>query len=432
MSHYSIQTSLFYSIDYFLNVPIYKKYYAIFSNLDLSGFPNVNTDVGATGFSRHAMLRALIIQTLENIPSIPQLIWFLSNHPVLSDLCGFKHHDLPDETQFYRFLKNIKHSLFEDLLTTVNTILVDLNIIPLREFIIDSRPVLANTKENNHKNPSRNLKDKNRKPKRNRSATLGYYSYQVDKHGNKTNIEFFWGYRNHAIIDAASGICLVEATLPNNRSDIQVAKTLIRKLKKMYKFKKGALFIGDAIYDANDFYHFIIKQMKSKPVIPLNPRNTKNEIKLSKNGHRICPAGLEMYPNGIVTEPKRVRRKERCPIKMSKKVAQKYNNRCPCDHEKFTSGKQYGCTAYIDIAGDLRASVQRDTEQYKKLRAKRMAIERYFSRLQMLDMEDTPYYNSRSIKNRNTITHLSVSLVALAAVKLGRKQDMHRYRRFAA
>ena len=138
MSHYSIQTSLFYSIEYFLDVPIYKKYHLLFSNLDLSKFPNVNTDVGATGFSRHAMLRALIIQTLENIPSIPQLIWFLSNHPVLSDLCGFKHHDIPDETQFYRFLKNIKHSLFEDLFTATNKTLVDLNIITLKKFIIDS------------------------------------------------------------------------------------------------------------------------------------------------------------------------------------------------------------------------------------------------------------------------------------------------------
>jgi len=392
--------------------------------------------VGATGFSRHAMLRALIVKNLENIPSIPALIWFLKNHPVISDLCGFsagscgKGHRLPDDTQFYRFLKYTKHSLFEDLLIKVNKVLASLKIISLREFAVDSKPIVANTKENNHKNPHRNLKDKNKKPKRNRYATLGYYSYQIDEYGNKTNIEFFWGYRNHAVIDIASGLCLVEATLPNNRSDIEIAKTLIRKLKKKYKFKKESIFIGDKIYDANSFYNFIIREMRSRPVIPINPRDTKNEIKFSKNGHRICKAGLEMYPNGKVVEEKRVRLKERCPIKMSKKIAEKYNNKCPCDHEKFTSGKQYGCTAYIDIAGDLRASVERDTKKFEGLYSKRFTIEQYFSYIQMLDVEDTPYYSPRSIKNYITIAHLSLSLIALTAVRLGRKEDMHRYRRF--
>lgn len=423
---------MFYSIEYFINVPINRKYWLIFSHLDLSDFPNVNTGVGATGFSRHAIHRALIVKNLENIPSIPQLIWFLKNHPVICDLCGFKEQKLPDDTQFYRFLKYTKHSLFEQLLTKTNTILVDLNVIPLTEFAIDSKPIVANTKQNNLKNPQRNLNNKNRKPRRNRYATLGYYSYHLDHKGHKANIQFFWGYRNHAIVDVTSGICLVETTLPNNRSDTDIAKTLIRKLKKNYRLKRDAIFVGDKIYDANDLYNFIINQIKGNAIIPINPRNTTNQIRLSKNGHRICKAGLEMYPNGKVVENRRTRLKERCPIKMSKKIAQKYNHRCPCDHLKFTSGKQYGCTAYIDLAGSLRASVERDTIQFKKHYAKRFIIERYFSHLQMLDVEDAPYYSPRSIKNHLTIAHLSLSLIAVAAVKLGRSQDMHRYRRFAA
>ncbi len=424
MSEYSVQTSMFYSIEYFINVPINRKYWLVFSHLDLSDFPNVNTGVGATGLSRHAMLRALVVKNLENIPSIPQLVWFLRNNPVICDLCGFKEHKLPDPTQFYRLLKYTKDSLFEELLTKTNTILVDLDVIPLTEFAIDSKPILANTRQNNLKNSQRNLNNKNRKPKRNRYATLGYYS------GNKTNVQLFWGYRNHAIIDTVSGICLVETTLPNNRSDTDIARTLIRKLKKNYRLKRDAIFVGDKIYDANDLYHFIKNQINGNAIIPINPRNTPNQIRLSRNDHRICEAGLEMYPNGKVVEKTRTRLKERCPIKMNKKTAKKYNYRCPCNHQKFTSGKQYGCTAYIDLAGSLRAAVERDTIQFKKRYAKRFIIERYFSHLQMLDIEDAPYYSPRSIKNHLTIAHLSLSLIAVAAVKLGKSQDMHRYRRF--
>lgn len=430
MIRYTIQTSLFYCLGYFLTIPINRKYHLIFSNLDLSGFPNINRGVGATGFPRHAMLRALIIKTLENIPSIPRLIWFMENNPVLCDLCGFQNHALPDETQFYRLLKYAKHSLLEDLLVQVNKMLLDLNAISLKQFAVDSKPIVANTKENNHKNLNRNLKRKHRKPRRNRYATLSYYSCRMNSKGKRVDPEFFWGYRNHAIVDVESGICLIETTVPNNRPDAEVAETLIRKLKKKYRFRRGAIFIGDKAYDANHFYNFIVKQMKSQPIIPLNPRNTKREIVLSDKGHRICEAGLEMYPNGKVVEEKRTRLKERCPIKMNKKIAKKHKNRCPVNHEKFVSGKQYGCTAYIDLAGDLRASVERDTLKFKTLSRKRFPVERCFSQIQMLDVEDTPYYSPRSIKNHNALAYLSLSLIAFAAVKAGRKKDMHRYRTF--
>jgi hypothetical protein len=45
---------------------------------------------------------------------------------------------------------------------------------------MDSKPVLAATREKNFKNPSRNTKNKAKKPKRNPAATLGYYSQSRD------------------------------------------------------------------------------------------------------------------------------------------------------------------------------------------------------------------------------------------------------------
>jgi len=68
----------------------------------------------------------------------------------------------------------------------------------------------AATRENNFKNPKRNSRNKNLKPKHNPSATLGYYSYQTIS-GKKDNFIFFWGYRTHVII-SKEGIPLVELT----------------------------------------------------------------------------------------------------------------------------------------------------------------------------------------------------------------------------
>ena len=60
---HNFQFSLFY--DYYAiqqSSNFYRKYDALFSVLDLSGFPSINTEVGRTGYSRHAILRALIVK----------------------------------------------------------------------------------------------------------------------------------------------------------------------------------------------------------------------------------------------------------------------------------------------------------------------------------------------------------------------------------
>jgi len=83
----NFQLSLFY--DYYafvMSSNFYRKYDAIFSVLDLTGFPDRNTDIGRTGYSRHAILRALIIKHLEEIKSIPRLIEFLDAHPILTEM----------------------------------------------------------------------------------------------------------------------------------------------------------------------------------------------------------------------------------------------------------------------------------------------------------------------------------------------------------
>jgi len=101
-----LQTSFFYDLQELIrNAPLLRKYYYIFKALDLSALPDRNYGFGRTGHSKHAMLRAFIVKRLEGIKFVPQLIEYLNSNPPLSEMCGFELGNLPDETQFYRFLQ---------------------------------------------------------------------------------------------------------------------------------------------------------------------------------------------------------------------------------------------------------------------------------------------------------------------------------------
>jgi len=426
----NFQFSLFYDYNAIKqSSDFYRKYDALFSVLDLSGFPDINTDVGRTGYSRHAILCALIVKHLEEIKSIPRLIEFLDAHPMLTEMCGFAMGCLPDESQFYRFLKEVPNWRIQEIHIRINKILIDKDMVTLDNFVIDSKPVKAATRENNHKNPNRNTKNKNKKPRRNPQATLHYYSYQKKSDGTKT-FEFFWGYRTH-VITSIEGIPLVEITLPNNRTDAKVAKTLIKKLKRLYKFKRNTFFIADSAYDERDIYEFIIDHLKCKAFIPINPRNTQEPKIFGPHGTPLCDANLEMSFDGAWRESNRNRVKFRCPIKTKRKHLVKIPETCPVNHLHFSDGAAYGCTKYLDATNDARKLVPRNSAIFDEIYSKRIVVEQYFSRLGEREVEQTTHYKLRVVKNQMTIAHLSHSLVALAAVYLQRPDKMRCYRTFA-
>lgn len=423
------QLPLFLSYQQVRDLPIIQKYEKIFAELDLSGICEFNHGIGANGTSQHAFVRAFVIRSLESLKTVPALIRFLQATPALVYLCGFRNQIIPHDSQFYRFLKKTNHSVIENLLYQANKTLIEENVLSLNITAVDSKPVKALTKHNNPKNPRRDLKNKNKKIKRNPKATLGYYSYvpATDPETQKKSFIFFWGFRNHTIVDTESGLAIVEGTYPNNMSDEEVARKLLKKLKRLYKPKKGMIIIGDKAYDIRDFYTFIVEKIKGEPIIPINPRNTQPELKYSENGHRICPAGLEMTPGGIFKDGNRLRLKERCPLKASKKIAAKYPHGCPCNNPKFNG---YGCTAYQDLTDDARSRVQRDTPRFKKLYAKRFVVEQTFSRLQELEIEEARHYSLTAIRNANTIDYLALALVALAAVRMKRPEKIRCFRTF--
>lgn len=429
MQHF--QTSFFYDLQELIrNAPLIRKYYYIFKSLNLSALQDRNDSLGRTGHSRHAILRAFIIKHLEGIKSVPQLIRYLYSIPPLAEMCGFDLGALPDESQFYRFLKNTKNSTLKTVHKIANDDLIQAGLVSLDEFMLDSKPIQAATKENNFKNPNRNTTNKTKRPKRNPRATLSYYSCQVIN-GKKQNMIFFWGFRTHAVV-TKEGICLVEKTLPNNITDADAAFTLIRELKRRYRFKKGAIFIADKAYDVRELYTFIVEQMKSTPYIPINPRNTQNDKTFGPHGCPLCQAGLEMKSAGTWTEGNRDRIKFRCPLKMNKKLSDEYNNTCPENHPSFDTGKCYGCTKYLDVTDDARSRVPRDSKEFKETYKHRQTAEQYFSRLGDREAEQTTHYGYTTISNQMTIAHLTASAIAVAAgILLKQPEKIRCYQTFA-
>jgi len=134
-----------------------------------------------------------------------------------------------------------------------------------------------------------------------------------------------------------------------------------------------------------------------------------------------------MIPNGIFKEVNRLRLKERCPLKAANQIASKYPNGCPCHHLRFNG---YGYTAYQDLTHDARSRVQRDTPRFNKLYAKRIAVEQTFSRLQELLIEEARHYSLTAIRNSNTIDYLVLAMVALAAVRMKKPENIRCFRTF--
>jgi len=418
---YSFQTTFFINTEYAIrqSEPL-RAYLEMFNVLDLHDIPDRPHRCGRKGYSIHAVIRALIVKHRERIDSIPRLINHLKGNPILAEMCGFPNGILPDASQFYRFLQNTNHCVFESIFHAVNRTLIEKNAISLDTFILDSKPILAATKENNPKNKDRNITRKEQKPKRNPDATLGYFAKEPGG-----SLSFFWGYRTHVIV-SREGIALVECTLPNSATDGDVAKTLIKRLKKLYSFSRGALFIADKAYDVNDLYDLIIDRLKCQAFIPINSRAAKTPHHLGDHGRPLCNAGLEMAYDGAFFDKRRktLKRKFICPNKKSKN----HGMTCPVNHPK---SQGYGCTKYFCEVRTARASIPRDSARFAREYARRITVEQYFSRLGPIEAEQTTHYKLRMVKNQITIAHLTQSLVALAAVSMNKPECIRCYRTFA-
>lgn len=140
-----------------MNTPFVKEYSKMFEHLDLSHIPHYSPG-GAIGYDTHSMIKAFIVYTIEGYRSIPKLIRELESKPYFSKyILGFRS-TIPHNSQFYRFINSFDAEELRKILAQVAREKTD-----IKKIALDSKPVMANTKDNNPKSFSRNLSDKNKK-----------------------------------------------------------------------------------------------------------------------------------------------------------------------------------------------------------------------------------------------------------------------------
>ena len=370
---------------------------------------------------KYALLNALIYKNLLSIPTLSELVSEIKNYPQIAQICGFA--SFPSTERFSSFLKDTPNQIFATARDNLIKELIALGQIKGRYISCDSCPIKANVKENNLKTSVANRFNKARIPKGDLDARLSAYAIFPDKR----KVQFFWGYRNFILNDAVTELPVAEITVPANVYEQHLVIPLLKHVKKVFALPIEAV-LGDSAFDSYNIIEFVVKELKAKPVIAKNPRRSKNpDIKLSRSVIPVCVAGFDMISRGKFydKEQNRMRHKFVCPIKESKKFARKVGWFCPWNHPKFFSNR-YGCTTNlrIDVDTSIRQNIDYGSQAFKKLYNLRSSTERIFSRLLSILMQRPSTRGFNATRNLCTIAHITVLVIALAAVKTGHKDKI--------
>ena len=388
-------------------------YDKVFSSLDFT-LPRAAT--GRRGFPKEAMVCAFLVMKCEGFSQITDLVDYLDNNRLIAHYCGFNIMEpLPSYWTYDRFLRKLNNAELKSIMAELVRQLYDLGIVDASFIGLDSTPVMANTKQNNPKSFGKNKFSKEAHPKCDLDCALGVHS--ASNQHNERRHEFYWGYKNHILVDCISGLPLYELTTPANVADSAVVEKILHCTNAVLPVKECTL-IGDKGYDAKAVYNLVKNVYRGDAVIPLNKRRTKDPQKLSA-GNPLCDAGLAMHKDGKTTDNGRTRQKFCCPFRQSNRGV------CPCNHKNWNNGrKNRGCTKYQTIPDDYRLSIDRECFRFKRIYALRTECERYHSRFKATGQERLWVRNGSSAANLNTLAHISALSVALAAVLSG----SHSYR----
>ena len=237
---------------------------------------------------------------------ITDLLDYLQNNLLIAYLCGFNIlKPLPSYWTFECFIKTLDNKLLQKLMQNQVLNLVDLGIIDTSFIALDSTPVAANTAANNPKSFKKNKFLKNCQPKSDKECGLGVHT--ASNQINERNYEFYWGYKNHILVDCITGLPICELTTTADTADCSVALSILRQTNKFLSVEE-CTFIADKGYDIKEIYNTVKDVYHGDCIIPLNKCNTKNPQKLP-SGHPVCDAGLAMNKDGKSYDLSRTRQK---------------------------------------------------------------------------------------------------------------------------
>ena len=192
-------------VSLFTSQPKSKFYDELFINLDLRCIPAYNSKIGRAGFSNHSMICAFIVMKCEGFSQISDLHDYLSNNLIIAHYCGFDiSRELPSYAKFTRFIREFDNDMLQTVMQSQVLKAAGLSLIDSSFIALDATPVKANVSNNNPKSFKKNKFSKASPPKADKDCRLGVQT--ASNQHNEKNYEFYWGYKNHILVDCISGL----------------------------------------------------------------------------------------------------------------------------------------------------------------------------------------------------------------------------------
>lgn len=189
---------------------------------------------------------------LESFSQITDLADYLENNLLIAYYCGF---DITKKTPscwtFYRFLKNIDNGKLKKFMQSQVLKLVELGYIETSFIGLDATPIMANTKLNNPKSFAKNKFAKSHHPKCDKDCALGVHT--ASNQHNEKKFEYYWGYKNHVLVDCITGLPIYEVTSGANVADSTVTLDILSQTNKFLPLKECS-FLADKGYDVKAIY----------------------------------------------------------------------------------------------------------------------------------------------------------------------------------
>jgi hypothetical protein len=369
---------------------------------------------GRKPYDRNALLKALICQRLRRRRFLQDLRRDLLESPPLLAAMGFDPYGLPPSLErFSAFLADTPHARLQTIRLELAQRLLREGVVTGRHLGLDSCPIASWVRENNLKTSLRHSRfDKDHPPKGDPDARLGvriHYPFP-----DKSEVQYFWGYRNHTLADLQTEVPLWEITQPNSIGEVSVAQPLLAEAVKALDLHPESI-CGDAEYDAESLLRYIVHDLKAQPFMAYNRRNVQDHEGFRREAERVfCPAKLLMYRYGRMTVKRSTYIQYRCPLHYGPHPELLL---CPANHPKFS--RQKGCNFLWRVSDSIRDQIPYGTPQFAEHYNRRSAVERIFSRLLTVTIQEPSVRGLASVRNHCTISHIAVLLVALAAHRYG-------------
>jgi hypothetical protein len=407
------------------HLPLRVAYQQLFKHLPV--FPVQAISRGRPEVSRDALLRALVYRALRRFTTLSDLVHALHENAALLEAIGLDPlGPVPSVERFSDWLHATDNAALQAIRVELVRCLLNERASKGRILALDSCPILSPVRENNLKTAVRDRFNKLRFPKADPTARLGVLASYARAESRKTI--FFWGYRNHIVADTETELPLWEKTEPADRKDSQTAMHLLLALTSTMALPIEAV-CADSAYDSEAILKFIADTLHAQPIVARHPRHQSNPEFRVQGPVVLCPANLEMFRRGKMT-PRRTGityQQYSCPIHYGRVKPQQLLI-CPAAHPKFL--KQKGCNYLLRVTPSIRSQIPYGSNSFRELYRERTAVERVFSRLLTVAMQDMPTRGLIAAQNLCTIAHITVLLVALTAHRQGYSENLTFVRTF--